>query len=351
MPLLRLVGFETSRASVAYRQLLDSRKHVFRSRRNISIPIVLGVLSLGLSIALLVGWILVLVQNFSLTQPAAQNTWLLVLGSISFAVIITVLALFKVFLLREIRLVNRQTRFIDSVTHELKSPLASLKLCLETLERDDLASTQRCRVRRMMSDDVERLSILIDHVLEANRLSHGKDTHSLEEVELAGLVETCAEGILRYYKEKPEAVQVRVPRDLVVVTDRTALETVVKNLLDNAVKYSSGLDQPVEVSVDARLEAPDVHIEIRDRGVGIPRKHLKRVFERFYRVPDVEVRSRHGTGLGLYVASILVRRLSGKLSVRSDGVGSGTVLHLRIPARRSRKRDRTGNVALRESRQ
>jgi signal transduction histidine kinase len=319
--------------------------------RPISIPIILGVLSLGLSIALLVGWILVIVQNFAVTQETAQNTWLLVLGSFSFAVIITVLVLFSVFLVREIRVVNRQTRFIDSVTHELKSPLASLKLCLDTLERGDLASAQRSGVQRMMTDDVERLSILIDHVLQANRLSHGGDTHSLEEVALAELMETCAEGILRYHKEESGAIRIRVPRDLTIVTDRTALETVIKNLLDNAVKYSSGLDRPVEVTVDARLDGRDVKIEIRDRGAGIPKKHLKRVFERFYRVPDVEVRARHGTGLGLYVASILVRLLSGKLSVHSDGVGSGTLLCLRIPARSRSEPRRAGDRVLGGSRQ
>ncbi len=306
---------------------------MFRKRRAVSIPILLGIPSLGLSIALLVGWILVIVQNLSITKETAQNTWLLVLGIVSFAVIITVLTLLSVFLLREIRVVNRQTSFIDSVTHELKSPLASLKLFLETLERDDLASAQRSHVQKMMLDDVERLSLLIDHVLDATRLSHARDTHSLEEVGLADLVEACAEGIRRYHKQEPEAIRVCIPPDLILVTDRTALETVIKNLLDNAVKYSLGLDRPVEVTVEARRDPPYIHIEIRDQGVGIPRKHLKRIFERFYRVPGESVRANPGTGLGLYVVSMLVRLLRGKVSAHSDGAGNGTVVHLDIPAR------------------
>lgn len=291
---------------------------------------------MGLSIALLVGWILVIVQNLSVTQEVAQNTWLLVLGCTSFAVIMTVLALFSVILVREIRLVNRQTRFIDSVTHELKSPLASLKLCLETLERDDLASGQRSDIRRMMIDDVERLSLLIDRVLETSRLAHAGDSHSLEKIVLADLVETCAQGILRYYKQDADVIKVNVSPDVTLLSDRTGLETVVKNLLDNAVKYSLDLDRPVEVTVDARVEEPHVHVEIRDRGVGISRKHLKHVFERFYRVPDETVRTRRGTGLGLYVVSIVVRVLGGRLTIHSDGVGHGSVARLRMPTRRGR---------------
>lgn len=304
---------------------------------------------MGLSIALLVGWILVIVQNISITEQVAQNAWLLALGSASFLVIMTVLVLFSIFLVREIRMVNRQTRFIDSVTHEFKSPLASLKLCLGTLDREDLAADQRLGVRRMMVDDVERLSLLIDDVLEANRLSHARDVHSLQEVPLADLVETCAAGIRRYYKQGPGAIRVNVPRDLILLTDRAVLEIVIKNLLDNAVKYSLGLERPVEVTVDARSDGRHLHLKVRDRGVGIPTKHLKRVFERFYRVPDETVRARHGTGLGLYVVALLVRLLGGKLRAHSDGIGSGAVLEVRFPERK-RKAARASSRAVEGSR-
>ena len=300
-------------------------------------PIALGVLSVGLSVALLVGWILVIVQNLSITRQVAENTWLLVLGCASFAVIMTVLATFSIFLVREIRLVNRQTRFVDSVTHELKSPLASLKLFLATLQRDDLKAPERDRVQRMMVDDVDRLTILIDHVLEASRLAHAEDVHLIERVILAEVVESCAAGICRYYKQEPDAIRVRVPRDLILLTDRTGLETILKNLLDNAVKYSLGLDRPVEVTVDAHLDGRHVYMTIRDRGVGIPRQYLPRVRDRFYRVPHESVRKRHGTGLGLYVVSILLKLLRGRLTVESAGTDQGTVVHIRIPAR-SRER-------------
>lgn len=308
-------------------------------KRSISFPIILGVFTVVLSLALLVGWILVLVQNLSLDEGASPTAWLLPLGSTSFVVIIAVLVLFSVFLVREIRMVNRQSRFIDSVTHELKSPLASLKLCLETLARTDLPETRRDEVRRMMIDDVERLTVFIDDVLEASRLTSHEKGYALDDVRLHDLVEHCAESVLGYHKQASATIRNDVPRDLVLSTDRTVLETVIKNLLDNAVKYSLDHEgRAAEVKVGTHIDTRFLHIDVTDRGVGIPRTQIKRVFERFYRVPDEAVRSRHGTGLGLYVAASLVRVLGGKLHAASDGPGSGTTMHIRLPATRNQVR-------------
>ena len=310
-----------------------------RRRRSISFPILLGVLTIALCVGLLVGWILLIVQNFSLTDEVAQNSWLLALGSLSFVLIITALVLFSVFLAREIRTVNLQTRFLDSVTHELKSPLASLKLCLGTLGRDDLAPAQRTEVRQMMIDDVERLSIFIDDVLEASRLSHPWEGHSVEHVPLARLIRRCTDGLLRYYKQPATAIVVRVEPDLELETDPAALEIVLKNLLDNALKYSLGLAEPPLVTVDAVVEQHELRLEIHDRGVGIPKRCQKRVFDRFYRVPHETVRARKGTGLGLFVASAIVRVLGGRIRVLSDGVGHGTTARVWLPiASRTKRR-------------
>jgi len=143
--------------------------------------------------------------------------------------------------------------------------------------------------------------------------------------------ESCAEEILRYYKQPSEAIQIDVPRDLVLVTDKTALETVIKNLLDNAVKYSTDLAHPVDVKVKAHIDGGRVRIRIRDQGVGIPRQHQRRIFERFYRTPHESVRARRGTGLGLFVVSALVRVLGGKVQVYSEGIGAGTSVRVDVP--------------------
>lgn len=302
-----------------------------RTGKIISMPIGIGVFSVLLTGALLVGWILIIARNISGSDQVSRHAWLLVLGCISFAALITVLVLYSVFLTREIRTVNRQTRFIDSVTHELKTPLAALKLCLQTQERTDLLPQQQRELRQMMVDDVQRLSNFIDDVLEASRLSQVRTKHAADAVDLEEVVRQQAASVLEQHKQSTDAIRSRVPPGLVMVTDRTALETILRNLLDNAVKYSLHLDRPVEVTVEARRRSRHVDLTIRDRGIGIPRAHLKRVFERFYRVPEEAVRKRYGTGLGLYVVAALVRLLGGTVAAQS-GVGQGTVMRIRLPA-------------------
>lgn len=299
--------------------------------RSISLPIVLSSVSVTLSVALLVGWTLIIVRNKPLANDFVADTLLLMFGVVSLIVIMTVLVLFSVFLVREIREVRRQTSFIDSVTHELKSPLAALKLCLETLARPDLPAPQHSRLREMMLDDVERLTGFIDRVLQATRLPAERSLRPLQEIDLAALARRCANVVTRRAHVSEELVRVDVPPGLMLASDEVALAVVLENLIDNAVKYS----QPdVEVELSARPgRKGKVVIEIRDRGIGIRRPDLRRVFDRFYRVPDEDVRSRRGTGLGLFVVSALVRSLRGKVMAFSSGPGLGTTMQVTLPTR------------------
>lgn len=313
-----------------------------RPTRSISGPIIYGSVAVALSTALLVGWIYVIVRNQGLTQQwAASNTWLLVAGIVSFTAIITVLVLFSVFLAREILEVRRQTTFVDSVTHELRSPLASLRLCLETLRRAELASGQRDRLHEMMRNDVERLSGFIDDILEATRLGHGGRRHASVSIDLLALVQRCIALVGRRHAVDTAAMRVEIPEDLRVLSDPTALEIVIKNLIDNAVKYS---DPPAKVSIRAVAEDNILRIDVVDAGIGIPRRDLARVFHRFYRVDDEAVRTRHGTGLGLFVVRALVRGMGGQLTAESDGPGTGTRMTIVLP-NRLHAGERTGETA------
>lgn len=299
--------------------------------RSISLPIVLSSVAVTLSVALLVGWTLLIARNQPLADDFVANTWLLVIGIVSLVVIMTVLVLFSVFLVREIREVRRQTSFIDSVTHELKSPLAALKLCLETMARPDLPAPQHVRLREMMLDDVERLTGFIDRVLAATRLPAERSSQPLKEVALAVLARRCAAVVTRRAHQAEVVVKVEVPPDLTLTTDEPTLAAVLENLLDNAVKYSQ---QVVDVELSARPgRKGQVVIEVRDRGIGIERADLRRVFERFYRAPNEDVRSRRGTGLGLFVVSTLVRSLGGKVTAESAGAGQGTTMRVVLPSR------------------
>ncbi len=300
-----------------------------RSFRSITFPIVLGVVAELLSIALLVGWILVIVRNVELSQQVSSNTWLMVSGIVSFVVIMTVLVLFSVFLVREILEARRHYRFIDSVTHELKSPLASLRLCVETLERRELAADQRSDLHQMMLDDLDRLTAFIDDILESSKVGYGPGGDvAFAEVRLFDISTRCAERVRARHKVPEAAVAIEVPEEIVVWTDRTALEVVLRNLLDNAVKYS---EDDIRVRLVAGQDGSRVRIQVLDRGIGIPLAHQKRVFDRFYRAPMESVHARHGTGLGLYVASQLVRQLGGRLKADSAGAGKGTTMSFELP--------------------
>jgi signal transduction histidine kinase len=302
-----------------------------RGIRSISVPITFGAVTVPLSVFLLVGWTTFTVRNIAESGEVAQNVWLLVLGVLSLVVIMSVLVMFSIFLAREILEVRRQDSFIDSVTHELKTPLASIKLCMQTLEREGIPEPKRAALQKMIHDDVDRLATFIDDVLQASRLAHDDVGMDVDEVRLAELAQHCADVVAARHKTPPGAIDVRIDPGLVVWTDAAALEIVVRNLLDNAVKYSR---DDVHVTVDARVEnGSRVAIEVRDTGIGIPAKDIKRIFHRFYRAQDEGVRSRKGTGLGLFVVSALVRNLGGSVDAESEGLGKGATMLVHLPLR------------------
>lgn len=301
-----------------------------RRNRSISGPIIYGSASVALTVALLVGWIYVILRNQELTQQWVGNLWLLISGIVSFVTIMSVLILFSVSLARQILEVRRQTTFVDSVTHELRSPLASIRLALETMGRQGLAQPQRDKLRNMMLGDVERLSGFIDDVIEATRLEGGRESHAMSPVDVGVLALRCADTIARRHEVDKEAITVNVDTNLVMRTDPTSLEIIIKNLLDNAVKYS---DRPANVRMRAHVEDEQVVLTVVDDGVGIPRRDLRRVFRRFYRVDEEAVRARRGTGLGLYVVRALVKTLGGKMTAASEGPGKGTTMTVTLPQR------------------
>jgi signal transduction histidine kinase len=309
-----------------------------------------------LSIALLVAWTVVLARGLAAEREVGGlDIGLLVAGVVSFLVIMGVLVTFAVFLAREILEVRRQDGFIDSVTHELKSPLASMKLCLQTLARPNLGEDKRRELRTMMLEDLDRLSTFIDDVVEAGRLADAAGGIRLEVVDVEAMIQETVRTVAARHHAPERCVRVEVdgpdgetpdapagaapssdssdPRpasSLTVRTDRDALETVLRNLLDNALKYSGG---DPEITVRAWLEGAgnQLVLEVADRGIGIQAKHVRRIFQRFYRAPGEEVRQRKGTGLGLFIVHALVRNLGGRVDARSPGEGEGTVFRVVLP--------------------
>lgn len=297
--------------------------------RSISLPIILSSITVLMTVMLLVGWILVISRNLPLTHAFSGNVWLLTGGIASFVLVGSVLVMFSVSLVQEILETRRQQMFIDSVTHELKSPLASIKLCLDTLGRPELSQQQQAEMRSMMMSDVERLTIFVDDILQASRVAHRRRSQTWTMVDVTAVMRNAIEAIRRRHDLPAEAFQFSPPATIETFTDPTALEIILKNVLDNAVKYSP-TGPRVHVNMHL-LHAGQLSIVVRDEGIGLERGQLKRIFRRFHRAPDPLVSERSGSGLGLFVVDSLVRNLGGRIRAESDGPGKGSTMHIRLP--------------------
>ncbi len=301
-----------------------------RRIRSISVPITLGAVTLPLAAALLVGWTTFLARRISETGQVERDMWLIILGAAAFVVIMTVLVLFSYFLAREILEVRRQDSFIDSVTHELKSPLASIKLCSQTLERTDLPDDKRETVRRMIYDDVERLSSFIDDVLQASRLAHDAHMMNWQVIDAAKVLRDVAQQVTARHHVTPARIHIDAPETLPMHSDAAAFEIIARNLIDNAVKYSKTSAEP-RIDVRIALAGTRVELVVSDNGIGIEKSERKRVFHRFYRVESENVRKQKGTGLGLFVVSSLVRNLGGRVWNEAAESSTGTRFIVHFP--------------------
>lgn len=300
-------------------------------KRSISLPIVMASVAVGLSIAMLVGWTFVLSRYIAITKGQAGGVPILVLGIISFVIIMTVMVLIAVFLVREILDGRKQYRFMDSVTHELKSPLASMRLSAQTMANPRVNPEQRERFRRMILADVDRLTSVIDDILVASRLDSMAGKRTLADVHLAELIDDTIEMVARRYDTDDDTIENLVPSSVVLHVDRAALSIVLSNLVDNAVKYS---DSPRELRVELFAgRKGGANLCVTDNGVGISASELRGVRRRFYRATRETVRQRHGTGLGLYVVHGVAKRIGAKLHIVSTGTGEGTTMIILLPKR------------------
>ncbi len=292
------------------------------SRRGVTIFfLIFGSCLIGLAIALQVGWIL-----FSLERVAV-----LIIGIIFFAAIITGLVLNTIFLIREIRRNEKQDAFLNAVTHELKTPIASIKLYLETLKTRDLTEEKRREFYDIMLKDNNRLLNTVEQVLQASRTRESQEgLRNVTKIEPNLLIEEAVSVIKnRYHLTDEEMIFAKNDSIFEISGDRNELLSVFTNLLDNAVKYSQ---DKIKVSVRARnLDRKNIIIRIRDEGIGIPTEEQKRVFKRFYRVANSMTQKKKGTGLGLFIVKSVIKNHGGKVFAESDGEGKGSVFTIQLP--------------------
>jgi signal transduction histidine kinase len=294
---------------------------VTRRQKAIAFFVVLCVLLVAAAVTLNITWIVI----------NARRVTPLVLGIILFAIIIAGLIIYTVFLVLEIRRNEDHESFINSITHELKTPIASIRLYLETLQSRTMSDEQRREFYAVMLADAERLHRTVDQVLKAGVAAQKPKIAARAPVDMRTLARECVDLALLRHHLQPGAINLEAHDDgpLVVRGDAEGLRTVVTNLLDNAVKYS-----PEAVRVSVSLAAPAPHtvwLRVQDRGVGIPRKQLKRIFNRFYRVQARGIRQITGTGLGLYIVKSIARAHGGRVFAQSEGEGRGSTFTVELP--------------------
>ena len=290
-------------------------------RKKIVFFLILGICLVVLAIVLNVSWI---VLNW-------REGVLFFFGVIVFVAIILGLILNTTFLVREIRRNEQHDSFINAVTHELKTPITSIRLYLETLQRRDVDEAQRRQFYRSMVEDTDRLRRTVDQVLKAGSVGYRRVSRNSSEIDFSRLIQECIDLARTRHHLEDGALKWRESNDdaIKIYGDTDELRTAISNILDNAIKYSGK-----DVDISVQLDAPDdkrAVLRVRDTGIGIPAGELKRIFKRFYRVPRRPISQVKGTGLGLFIVRAIARAHGGKVFAESAGETRGTTITLELP--------------------
>jgi two-component system, OmpR family, sensor histidine kinase SenX3 len=291
-------------------------------RGTIAFFVVLGVCLTAVAVVLNISWIILNVREVAK----------LIVGAILFLMIIAGLILNTIFLVREIRRNEQHDSFINAVTHELKTPLASIRLYLETLQARKVPEAQQHEFFRIMHEDTDRLVATVEQVLKAAEAGQKRHPAHAVPVELDTLVEQCVDLARKRHHLAPETMRFSTTlngKGSVVSGDPDELRAAITNVLDNAVKYSRD-----NVRVDVALREAgvnDLEVRVHDQGVGIPRSELNQIFKRFYRVRARTLAQIKGTGLGLFIVRSIARRHGGDAYAESEGEGKGATVIIKLP--------------------
>jgi len=290
-------------------------------RRSVIFVTVLGICLVAIAVTLNVGWV---VLNW-------KRGVLAVLGLIFFLVIIAGMVLNTIFLVREIRRNEQHDSFINAVTHELKTPVASIRLFLQTLQTREMDEAKRREFYQAMLADTDRLLHTIEQVLRAGSTQSQFRRIAQVRVDLAEIVQECvALALTRFHLTSGTlSFDNRTASPAAVIGDADELKAAVFNLIDNAVKYSSETPS-ISISLQETADMSRLALKVADRGAGISPHELKRVFRRFYRIHGMSVRAK-GSGLGLFIVRSVAKRHGGKAFAESEGTGRGSTFTLLLP--------------------
>lgn len=247
-------------------------------------------------------------------------------GSVFLIILLSVVFIMQCTIRKEISLVRQQRNFLLSITHELKTPLAAIQLCLDTLSKHaNLDLDQRVILLKNASENTDRLHILIDNVLLATRIDSGEELIHKSETNISVLTQKISDR-MAHTLGRAGTIQTKINPDIYGLIDAHNYESILVNLIENAHKY--GGDNAIDISL--KKENSQVVLAISDFGPGIPLELKDRIFDKFYRLENEETRSKKGTGLGLYIVKELVSLQDGIIRVESNQP-YGTVFTVVIP--------------------
>ena len=254
-----------------------------------------------------------------------QKRWVMIAGEGSVFLGVLILGIFQVrkSFRKESLLSLQQKNFLLSVTHELKSPIASTKLQLQTLQKRELAREKQQEILANAISDTDRLNNLVENILMAARIDNStyplhKEEYNLSEYITEGMNQTIASF---NYKQR---VKLDIEPGIFMMIDRTSFPSIILNLLENAVKYS---EENAVITLSLKRQGSRIVLSIADEGPGIPAEERKKIFQKFYRVGNEETRRTKGTGLGLYIVNYLVEQHNGSITVKNN-VPKGSVFEV-----------------------
>jgi signal transduction histidine kinase len=255
--------------------------------------------------------------------------WLPLLeGGLLLTLILAGVTVIFIYYIKQRRLNQMQRAFVSNITHELKSPVASIQLAIETMALRDLSEERRREFLAMMLDDTERLAMLIDRILGAARIEKRHGRYRLEPVSMRRFVEDVLAEDRHLYENDGRVIVFEKGRDARVALDRSAMRVVLANLLENAARYSP---RGAKIRIRLHRDLRSCRLDVIDSGHGIPGKDLKNIFKMFWRGSEEQNSRVRGTGLGLYIVRNIVRDHRGKVWASSPGIGRGSTFSVRLP--------------------
>ena len=228
----------------------------------------------------------------------------------------------------QIKLNALYDNFIANVTHELKSPLSSIQLYLETLNSRDVPEEKKKEFYGLMMRDAERLKNLVNSILEIASMDKKKSYRDFEVYKADETIKKIILESAEQFQLKEDSIKFSGDAGCDILLDRSSIKTVFDNLVDNSIKYSIN---PLKITVRFKRNAKKAEIEFSDNGIGIPNDQIKKIFQKFHRIYDKDIPNVKGTGLGLYVVREIIKNHKGKIAAISEGKGKGSIFKIELP--------------------